>query len=188
MSRWNFQRRPTLHLLCHLGFGPAIHSSSTVFGTWTDRRGKKCISVYRGGGKKTTSGSTVPNSSCLSVLQDSASPTDVSWSTRHAKISSNERRPNHWFSQGFFRRCRHLSTIPNYSTSGPQNVHSRCGPCFNARLHGTERPLLIGWHGLCRARESVVREFVDHPTNKDTSPARNLRWNTRLRVGERPDI
>jgi len=30
MSRWNFQHRPTLHLLCHLGFGPAIHSSSTV--------------------------------------------------------------------------------------------------------------------------------------------------------------
>src|SRR5215813_4750264 len=73
MSRWNFQHRPTLHLLCHLGFGPALHSSSTVFSTWIDRLGKKCISVYSGGGKKTTTRSTVPNKSGVSVLQDSAS-------------------------------------------------------------------------------------------------------------------
>jgi hypothetical protein len=86
MSRWNFQRRLTLHLLCHLGFGPAIHSSSTVFSTWIDRLGKNVSGCILEVGKKLPLDQPFLTSRVLAFCKTRPQPTDVRWPRHHAKI------------------------------------------------------------------------------------------------------
>ena len=131
MSRWNFQHRPTLHLLCHLGFGPAIDLSSTVFVTSTDRLGKKCISVFRGGGKKTTSASTASDSRVLAFCKTQL---HQRMSVVHAPRQNLKERvapPTMRFHKAF-QTMLSFNYHSELLNSEQQNAHSRCGPCFHA--------------------------------------------------------
>ena len=107
--------------------------------------------MFRGGGKKTTSASTASDTSCVSVLQDSASPTDVSGPRATPKSEGTSGAPNHAFSQSFFKRCCHLTTIPNYLI---RNNRMRIADAVPASMQVTwNRTSVTDWAGTV---------FVEH--------------------------